>query len=417
MKTILILGGANVHCKLVDAAKKENCRTVVADYLPDSPAKAMADAAYLADIRDVDRLEEVARSEAADAVLSTHLDPGQRPYQQLCNRLGLPCYCTADQVFRMTDKHAFKQMCREYGVDVIEEYTEAQVRSGDVEYPVFVKPVDSRGSRGQTVCRNCDEALQAIEAARKESSNGDVLIERYMEGAQELQVTYFFVNGEAHLIRTVDSYGGNPEHQMEKVVACGVSPSKHTEEYLATAHENVVNMFRGMGFENGPIFMQGFYDHGKFRFFDPGVRFPGVEYERIYPQLYHMDLLQWMVRYSLGEGFPDETFPDAVYALRGKRAAVLFPTIRAGEIAEIRGVEEIQNDPAVISFTARHAVGETVSWTYNVNQRFAEIVLLCDSEAELKEKIAEIQSKLVIRSTTGEDMVFEPFDCSRIRGY
>ena len=192
----------------------------------------------------------------------------------------------------MTDKHAFKKMCMENGVDVIPEYTEEEALSGQAEFPLFVKPVDSRGSRGQSVCYTVEELENAISFAKKESSNGDILIEKYMKGAHEFQVTYFFVDGEAYLIRTVDSYCGSEANHLEKVVACAVSPSRFTDEYLKIAHQNVVKMFKAIGYKNGPIFMQGFEDNGKFRFFDPGLRFPGVDYERVYTKEFGIDLME-----------------------------------------------------------------------------------------------------------------------------
>lgn len=113
-----------------------------------------------------------------------------------------------------------------------------------------------------------------------------------MKGAHEFQVTYFFVDGEAYLIRTVDSYCGSEANHLEKVVACAVSPSRFTDEYLKIAHQNVVKMFKAIGYKNGPIFMQGFEDNGKFRFFDPGLRFPGVDYERVYTKEFGIDLME-----------------------------------------------------------------------------------------------------------------------------
>ena len=416
MKKLLILGGANVHCKLVEAAKSLGCYVIVADYLEDSPAKKMADKSYLVSIRDVDALVNIARQEKVDGVLSTHLDPCQRPYQEVCSRLGLPCYCTSEQVFRMTDKKAFKQMCVENGVDVIEEYSETDVENGRVRFPVFVKPVDSRGSRGQYVCHSVQETKEAILEAKKESSNGQVIIERYMQDCQEIQVTYFFVNGKAHLIRTADSYGGNPNHSMEKVVACSVSPSKHTDEYLESAHEKVVNMFRKMGFRNGPIFMQGFYDCGKFRFFDPGIRFPGVEYEKLYNRLCGFDLMEMMVEFALYGEFRHMELPEDLYRIKGNRAAILFPTISAGTLSTIQGIEELNRDSDVISFTKRYQVGDTVEWAYNVNQRFAEIVVLSNGTAALKKKLSEIQETLILKDGNGLDMTFERFDVARIGG-
>ena len=205
-KKILILGGASVHCKLVRSAKQMGLYTIVTDYLEDSPAKKIADKSYIFDVNDVESIVRMCRSEGVDAVISTHLDPCQRPYQKICQQLGLPCFGTAEQYFKLTDKHAFKQMCMENGVDVIPEYTRQDVENGTVPYPLFIKPVDSRGSRGQSVCYNTEQALKAIDFACSESSNGDILIEKYMAGADEVQITYFMVNGKAYLVRTVDSH-------------------------------------------------------------------------------------------------------------------------------------------------------------------------------------------------------------------
>jgi hypothetical protein len=276
MKKILILGGASVHCKLVETAKAMGYYTIVTDYLTDSPAKKIADESWMLNITDIDAIVEKCRSEHIESVISGWLDPCQRPYYEICKKLGVPCYGTWEQFYKMTDKHAFKKMCIEYGVDVIPEYDENNLDA--VEYPVFVKPVDSRGSRGQTVCYDAASLIKAIAYAKSESSNGDILIEKYVKDGEEFQVTYFFVDGEPYLLRTVDSYCGSEENHLEKVVACAISPSKHTDYYLKTAHNKVVNMFKQLGIKNGPVFMQGFVDHGVFRFFDPGLRFPGVAF-------------------------------------------------------------------------------------------------------------------------------------------
>lgn len=54
MKKILILGGTAQQIKLVEAAKKMGVYTIVTDYLVDSPAKKVADEAWMLNIKDVD---------------------------------------------------------------------------------------------------------------------------------------------------------------------------------------------------------------------------------------------------------------------------------------------------------------------------------------------------------------------------
>jgi len=404
-KKLLILGGASVHIKVVEAAKRMGLYTIVTDYLADSPAKQIADKHYMFNIYDVDEIVQMCREEGVDGVISTHLDPCQRPYQQICEKLGLPCFGDSQQVFRMTDKHAFKKMCIENGVDVIEEYTETDILTDRVPYPIFIKPVDSRGSRGQSVCYDKDAALQAVEFAKQESANGDILIEKYMAGAEEVQITYFFINGEAYLVRTVDSYRGPERLQLEKVVICALSPSKHTDEYMLGAHKNVVAMLKKLGIRNGPAFMQGFYDQGKFRFFDPGLRFPGVDYEQIFRKVFGIDLVELAIEFAVTGQICLKRFPENSMNLNNNRAAVLFPVITEGTIESISGVDLLIKDERVISYLHRHMEGDTLSWSADVNQRLSEIDILCQDDASLMQTIAWIWDTLDIRSTDGRQML------------
>lgn len=413
MKKILILGGTAQQIKLVEAAKKMGVYTIVTDYLVDSPAKKVADEAWMLNIKDVDQIVERCKQEQVNGVICGYIDPCQRPYQQICDALDLPCYGTKDQFFYMTDKHAFKKMCMENGVDVIPEYTEEEALSGQAEFPLFVKPVDSRGSRGQSVCYTTEQLENAINFAKSESSNGDILIEKYMKGAHEFQVTYFFVDGEAYLIRTVDSYCGSEANHLEKVVACAVSPSRFTDEYLKIAHQNVVKMFKAMRYKNGPIFMQGFEDNGKFRFFDPGLRFPGVDYERVYTKEFGIDLMEAMVHYAL-EGNCGSVKPleDGVN-LNGKRAAVLFPTLKAGKVAKMQGFDRTDNCK-VVSLIPRCEIGSEISWSYDVNQRMDEVDILCADTEDLKSEISKLQDSMLVFDELGNNMQYEKFSVDRI---
>lgn len=406
-RKILILGGANVHCKLVRAAKEMGLYTIVTDYLKNSAAKLIADKSYMFDVNDVDNIVQMCRDEGVDAVISTHLDPCQRPYQEICSRLNLPCFGSSEQYFKLTDKHAFKQMCKECGVDVIQEYTQEDIQNDTVQYPVFVKPVDSRGSRGQSVCYNKEQLLQAVAFAKSESSNGEILIEKYMKNADEVQITYFMIDGKAYLVRTVDSHRGSEEYGLEKVVICSVSPSKYTDEYLASANDKVVEMIKHLGIKNGPVFMQGFYDEGKFRFFDPGLRFPGVDYEEIYRKVYDIDLVKLAISFALNGKIEEFVLPEDGAKIKGKYAGILFPTISPGTITDVNGVEELCKDEQVVSYLQRHTVGARISWTCDVNQRIAEVDVLCDDLPALKQMIGKVWSTLSVLDENGKEMMMQ----------
>lgn len=415
-KKLLILGGASFHIKLVKAAQEMGAYAIVTDNLPyaESPGKQVADEYWDLNIYDIDGIIARMRAENVEAVITGWLDPCQRPYGEICAKMGLPCYGTPEQIFKMTDKHAFKKMCVENGVDIIPEYTMEDAAAGQIEYPVFVKPSDSRGSRGQAVCYNFEELQAAAEFARSESSNGEILIEKYIRGSQEFHVTYFFVNGEPHMLRASDNYCGSEELHMEKVVSCSVIPSRYTGEYLETAHPKVMQMFKNLGMQNGPIFMQGFEDHGVFRFFDPGLRFPGVDLELIFKKIFGIDLIKAMVQIAF-TGKCDAVIPDDVFWWGGKRASVLYLTVRAGHLAKVEGIDTVREKPNVISYLPRCKAGDTIKWNYNVNQRLAEIDLLAENMDELKDAIHFIHDTIVAEDDEGNDMIFSRFDTNRIK--
>ena len=412
-KKILILGGAFQHIKLVNAARQMGVYTIVADYLNDSPSKKFADKSYLCDIKNIEQLKEICINEKVQGVISSHLDPCQIPYVTLCSELKLPCLANKEQFVCMTNKAAFKKMCIKNGVDIISEYSEDEVKNQKIEFPVFVKPVDSRGSRGQTVCYTYDSLNKAIIKAKKESSNNNVIIEKYIQNAQEFQVTYFFVNGEGYLVRTADSYTGSEINNLSKVVVCAISPSLNTEKYIKTAHNSVLNMLKNLGIKNGPVFMQGFRYGEKFRFFDPGIRFPGVDCELVIKEATGINYMKAMIDIAFTGKCE---VPDAAdcYKLNNKVASVLYLNVRPGTIVKIHNEDVIKKNSTVIAYLPRCKVGDTISWSYNVNQRFAELDILTDTCEELVETMDEIQKNIFVEDENGENMIFNLFDLTRI---
>ena len=414
-KRLLILGGTPQQLKLVEAAHNLGVYVIVADWLETSIIKRAADAAYALDIKDVDGICELCRKQSVDGVICGWVDPAQRPYQQVCQRLDVPCYGTAEQFRLMTDKKAFKAMCSRSGVDVNPSWTEEEAIAGLVEFPVFVKPVDSRGSRGQAICYDLDQLMIAVATAKHESSDGGVIIERYMGGCQEFQVTYFFENGHAHLVRTADSYTGSEGSGLEKVVLGAVSPSRYTQLYLDKANDAVVRMFKSMGYTDGPVFMQGFVDGDTFRFFDPGLRFPGVDYERVYKKVLGIDLAEIMVRFALTGAVTKSAVANNGVWLAVRAAAVLFPTIKPGIVGSLNCIRAVSDLPCVEACIPRVVEGDEVSFTCDVNQRLAEIDVVANDYCELANAVDAVQKMLDIRNDEDEPMIFELFDTDVLR--
>ncbi len=416
MKKLLILAGAEVHCKVVKAAKEMGIYVAVTDYLKNSPAKVMADENLEYDIFDIEGLVQYAKENNIDGVLGFCIDPAQKPAQQIAQRLGLPAFGTEEQVLALTNKVVFKKLCLDNGVDVIPEYSEEDIKSNNIEYPVLAKPVDCRGSRGIAVCRSREELLQALPIAKSSSSNGCAVIEKYMSENQDLTITYIVKCGIPTLISIGDRFSGREEDNLNRQNVLVIQPSRYTQMYMKYVNDRVIRMIQNLGIQNGPVFMQGFVDGNTVRMYDPGIRFPGNEYEVIYEKATGLSPMKSIIPYILGGEIDDFGGKlNGSYDLNGKCAIQYMVNAGSGTITEFSGLDEITKLPNIVEVQQKRFVGEVIEQTGDVRHRIAEISILVKRDIEeMKAVIRNIQSKLKVFDENGKNMLISPFDISLI---
>ncbi len=417
-KKLLVLAGAGVHCRLVETAKQMGVYTIVTDYLKseDSPAKSLADEQWMLNITDVEGIVERCKEENVDGVVSVCIDPAQRPYQQICEKLNLPCFGNEEQFFALTDKPTFKRLCKECGADVIEEFSLEDVVSGKIEFPLFVKPVDSRGSRGQTICHSMSELYKAIEFASAESTNGKYIIEEYMGGKQDFSLTYLVCAGTPYLVRTADRHLGRIEDGMSRQTIASISPSVYTKMCLEHVDSKARAFIKRLGIKNGPVLMQGFVVGNTIKFYDPGLRFPGNEYERLFASATGVNLMEILIEFALGKDISVHAPRlDKVYDLCDKRILQIMYNIGPGKIKSIKGLEILRECDKVLDIQQRHFVGDTITSTGDIKQRACEIdILIDDTPEEIKRIIEYVESTVEYLDENGNDMHISALNAEKI---
>ena len=409
-KKLLILGGAEIHSKVVRAAKEMGIYTIVIDNLDvsKSPAKQIADEHHLIDIFDVEGIIKFCKENSIDGVINTSLDPCQITQSKVCDALNLPCYGTHNQYLTLTNKTLFKKFCLNNGVDVIEGYSKDDVLNGKAIFPIFIKPVDSRGSRGQSICHNIEEAKEGIKIAESISTNGDVLIEQYLENKQDFMLCYIVIDSEPHLVRVCDRFEGSVVDGLDKVGALALNPSKFTKMYIEKVDKRVKQMIKNLGIKYGPIFLQGFVDGETVRMYDPGLRLPGGNYENLFKHIFGVDIIKMLIEFSLTGKITNTfgTFNDDCYLLNDgvsvkitKYAIKNYVPILGGYISE--GFDFIKNQSFIISAALRHDVSDVVDETHTVSQRIGEFNIVSDSLQDMKKAIKFVYDNLKIYDEKG----------------
>ena len=415
-KKLLVLAGQDVHRKIVEAAKDLGCYVIVADYLENSSAKKIADESSMISIVDVDEIVDFCKKNNVDGVVNCCNDLASRIVQQVNEKMDWPNIGTWEQVETMTNKGLFKKLCIKNGVDVVEEYTEKDVKEGHVKLPVLVKPIDSRGSRGSTICDNLIDLEKDIAKAKEASASGKVLIERYMGGHQELSITYMIIDGEPHLISVGDRHSGRREDNVDKILSCMIQPSWSIGIYLKNVDGKVKRMLKSIGLQNTAVFMQGFVDDNTIRMFDPAIRFPGNEYERVFTKANGFNPMDSVISYALTGKMEDfDGKYEGSYDLNGKVAVQYMINCRPGTIAKFVGVEKIEKHPSVVYVGHKYDVGSTIKNTGDTNHRVFDISFLVDrNEKAINAVVDFVNDNLHVLDENGDEMIVSKFDFRKV---
>lgn len=276
---------------------------------------------------------------------------------------------------------------------------------------VVVKPADNRGSRGISVCTTSDTIAAAVRRAENDSVTREAIIEQGMYGCQDLTISYLVKDGEPYLVSIGDRHSGSKEDGLQNQLACTIQPSRYADMYLHYVDARVKAMIKNLGIQNGPVFMQGFADGNTVRMYDPGIRYPGNEYERILDRATGVNLMQSLISYAVGDGILDfDGKIQGCYDLNGLCAMQYMINVKAGKIAKIEGLEEIAQHDCVIDVQQKHNEGELIEQTGDIGHRLGEISILVARDAhQMAEVLSFIQSKLSVVSDTGENMIISPF--------
>ena len=403
---LLILAGAGTHVKVVKAAKELGLYTIVTDYLASSPAKLIADESWMYSITDVDAIVQRCRETGINGVLNFCIDPAQWPYYEICKKLNLPCCVTKEQLEVMTSKIRFKAFCKSHGVDVIPEYSLSDVEHGNAEYPLFVKPAVSRGSRGQFICSTKEETFRAFEAAAAESSDGKVICEKFMGGKQDIGSAWFVINGKPFLVKLGDRILGKQEDHLANQVMCTRLPSSSAEKIWNNCSNRIKAMIASLGIQFGPVFMQGFIDGNTVRFYDPALRMPGGDYDLILKKVTGFDTVKTMIRFALtGDTSAQYGDPENGFLLNGGTALLFTFSVRPGKIVSVTGMKELLDHPYVVYGRQIISVGTVIPDSGDIKQRVAAIGAFLPKNCNVSEFVEEVYEKYHVYDENHEDMI------------
>lgn len=409
-KKLLLLGGKPIgSCEIVEYAKKNGAYVIVADYLPKelSPAKKIADEDWNVSTGDIDILQKLIVKNKVDAVIAGVHEFNIGRAIELAEKLGLPYYCTQTQWQTINNKYTFKELCKKFEIPTAKTYAKDDV----INYPVIVKPTDSSGSRGFSICNDVDSLNIAIENALDISFEKKYLIEEFVD-SDACIVHYTAINGEIIYSGISDkvsmSFAGG-----SRVMALQTFPSKSESFYLKNLNEKAISMLKSLGIKNGPIWIEVFNDlkNDRMLFNEAGFRFGGSMTNHVVRYFYGVDQLDNIVSHSLAA-------PSSSTAIipnsKHQKYCILPIHIKPGILMTIDGEESLQKIPNFFALARVHFVGDEILAWGTAQQVFCYLHVLYDTPKDLRNTVETVLKTLRVKDTEGNNMLFTLFDTARL---
>ena len=211
MKRVLLLGGNGVQATAIKAAKRLGYYVISCDYLPDNPGHAFSDEYHNVSTTDKEGVLELARNLNVDGIASYASDVSQPTVAYVAERLNLPGN-PYDSILTLTHKDRFRRFLQENGFTspraaAFSTVEEAEPFSRELTTPFIVKPADASGSKGLTKVYDRRDFSEAFSWAYKNSLEGTVVVEDYIEhNGYQQEAEGFFFNGKIVFYAPMDQH-------------------------------------------------------------------------------------------------------------------------------------------------------------------------------------------------------------------
>ncbi len=417
-KKLLILVGGPHLVTLVQRAKELGVYTVVTDYYDTSksPAKLIADEYWNISWADIDLLEKKCRETGINGITTGYSESPVECCIQLCKRLGLPCYCTEEQLSLTRDKVLFKNECRKNGVPVVKEYGSPQDVSN---FPVIVKPVDRAGSIGVSVAKNEDELQIAYNYAMEQSYCKNVIIEDFITNGTKFDVYYAICSGEPVLLADSDTINAQ-DNGFERVVQSGwLYPSRYHQEFLLKADKPIKHMIKNLKIKDGYIFFSGFAiekdSEVDFVFFETGFRLSGEQMHRYTTKQGKVNVLDIFIVHALtGSTELVEWHKEEDTDL--KCVTVNYYAAN-GTVSSFEGTDSITKLKDCIFFIQFGKIGERCDTKRAILSKMSMVHFCNNSSQKLAEDVEYANSVYSVKDENNNDMVYDRLEPSVIANW
>lgn len=398
----IVLGGTVPHCELIRQLQARNYFVILIDYLPNPPAKQVADEHIQESTLDKEAVLRVALERNASLVICGCVDQANITACYVMEKLNCRPPYSYSTALSITNKGEMKKMMRENDIPTSRYiYFDNcnDLESIDLNYPVIVKPADSNSANGVKKVDNIIELSKSLETALQISRNNRAIVEEFVEGV-EISAYCYVKNHQAKLLMTAERL--SVLDGDEEVIKCysSVAPARIGDVAEKQAEAIATKIAKAYQLDNTPLFFQGILSNDKISVIEFAPRVGGGSCFKTIKENTGFDVIEATIDSWLGRSvtFDKWHYPSEV---------IVVNTVYGndGIYGKITGYQKLLDEGTIQALYPIRTTGETIDNRRASSSRICFIVIKASSLPEVVDRIKEVYEEIDVLSIDGKSLL------------
>lgn len=395
---ILVLAGGSDQIALINELKRRGHYIVLVDYFDNPPAKSYADKHIVASTLDVEKVEQIAKSENADLICTACTDQALLTVSYVSEKLGLPCYIDYQTGLNVTNKSYMKKVLLKNNIPTAKFVI---VKSPDVSavngftFPLVVKPVDCNSSKGVKKVESLEEFRTYVAEAINYSRTKSAIVEEFKEGI-EISADFYIENGVAKFLSATNSL--KIKNRKSFTILCSDYPAITGEQEVAVT-KIATDIAKAFLLNNTPLLIQLIVKNSEINVIEFSARMGGGSKYKLIEVLSGVDIMSKYVDLILG-GCPHMHPSKQVDYCK-----MVYIYCQPGVYDHMEGLEQMKSEGVIDDYFLYKTKGMEIQKAETSGDRPAGYLCSAKTSDDLWKKIDYIDSQIKAISSTGEDMM------------
>ncbi len=395
----LVLAGGYPQKYLIEILKSAGYEVLLVDWNEYPPARSACDIYFQVSTLDVAEVEKIARDNHVTLIITVCTDQALNTMALLSERLGLPCYISAQKALEVTNKLYMKKIFTLFEIPTANYYiisTKGKICQ-EINYPVVVKPVDCNSSKGVIRINSQEKLQEAISRAIDYSRTSTAIVEEYIAG-EEYSVDAVVVNSKVDIL-AVSKIEKLRDDNTFIVCRSTLIPFEYLQISLGKIKDIISKIANAFELDNCPLLVQLIVKEDNVYVVEFSARTGGGEKYKSIKWFTGIDIVKETVNMSLHK-------PVVINKLERKQFMLNeFIYCHPGKIAEFEGFEDAVKMGVCEHFEIYKSKGYKIDKVGSSGDRAASICIIASSYEELKTKYSKTMELIKIISDEGIDIV------------